>query len=128
MNEILSTSSLIDISNSNCSSAELLNNSFYNDLGEIMEDPKYTKFFDKYFSTKLDIQSTLFYMKLYRELQIKYKDRKGIDLNKMTNIAVINYIMNLPELRSSVMKAIIDNYSEDYKIKKVLSDSNLLTN
>ena len=128
MNKILSTSSLIDISNSNCSSAELLNNSFYNDLGEIMEDPKYTKFFDKYFSTKLDIQSTLFYMKLYRELQIKYKDRKGIDLNKMTNIAVINYIMNLPELRSSVMKAIIDNYSEDYKIKKVLSDSNLLTN
>ena len=128
MNEILSTSSLIDISNSNCSSTDLLNNSFYNDLGEIMEDPKYTKFFDKYFSTKLDIQSTLFYMKLYRELQIKYKDRKGIDLNKMTNIAVINYIMNLPELRSSVMKAIIDNYSEDYKIKKVLSDSNLLTN
>ena len=51
MNKILSTSSLIDISNSNCSSAELLNNSFDNDLGEIMEDPKYTNFFDKYFST-----------------------------------------------------------------------------
>ncbi|MAP67583.1 MAG: hypothetical protein CMF80_07795 [Candidatus Marinimicrobia bacterium] len=128
MNKILSTSSLIDISNSNCSSAELLNNSFYNDLGEIMEDPKYTNFFDKYFSTTLDIQSTLFYMKLYRELQIKYKDRKGIDLDKMTNIAVINYIMNLPDLRRSVMKAIVDNYSDDSKIKKVISETNLLTN
>ena len=128
MNKILSTSSLIDISNSNCSSAELLNNSFYNDLGEIMEDPKYTNFFDKYFSTTLDIQSTLFYMKLYRELQIKYKDRKGIEPDKMTNIAVINYIMNLPDLRRSVMKAIVDNYSDDSKIKKVISETNLLTN
>ena len=67
-------------------------------------------------------------MKLYRELQIKYKDRKGIDLDKMTNIAVINYIMNLPDLRRSVMKAIVDNYSDDSKIKKVISETNLLTN
>ena len=67
----------------------LIENEFYNDLGEIMEDPKYKPFFDKYFYTNIDIKSTLFYMQLYRQIQLKYKEKKGIDVDKMTNIAII---------------------------------------
>ena len=106
----------------------LIENDFYNDLGEIMEDPKYKTFFDKYFSTSIDIQSTLFYMQLYRQIKIKYKEKKGIDLDKMTNLAMINYIMNVPEMQKTVMEAITENYNETSKIKKVISDTNLLTN
>jgi len=113
----------------NTPSCELLiENEFYNDLGEIMEDPKYQIFFDKYFSTSLDIKSTLFYMQLYRQIQLKYKEKKGIDVDKMTNIAMINYIMNVPELRRTVMDVITENFNETSKIKKVISDTNLLTN
>ena len=67
-------------------------------------------------------------MQLYRQIQIKYKENKGIDVDKMTNLAMINYIMNVPELRKTVMTAITENYNEASKIKKVISDTNLLTN
>ena len=119
MNKILSSASSCEL---------LIENDFFNDLGEIMEDPKYKTFFDKYFSTSIDIKSTLFYMQLYRQIKIKYKEKKGIDLDKMTNLAMINYIMNVPELRKTVMTAITENYNEASKIKKVISDTNLLTN
>ena len=117
-----------DIVSTQDSNEVLLNNPFYNDLGEIMSNPTFVKFFDKYFNAKEDIQSTLLYMKLYRAIQQKYKHKKGIEIDKLTNLSVINYIMNDAVLRSSVVKAMTEHYGDDSKIKKAISDTNLILN
>ena len=54
----------------------LLNNPFFTDLAEIMNNKTFSNFFDKYFKDKEEIQTTLLYIKLYREIQLKYKEKK----------------------------------------------------
>ena len=43
-------------------------NEFFRDLSELMENEKYTKFFDKYFKNMTESKITLVYMKLYNVL------------------------------------------------------------
>ena len=42
-----------------------LANPFFKDLIELMEEPKFTRFFNTYFKDMSDIKATLIYMKLY---------------------------------------------------------------
>ena len=106
----------------------LLNNPFFTDLAEIMHDKKITNFFDKYFKDKEEIQTTLLYMKLYREIQLKYKEKKKEEIESLTTLYVMNVIMNTPELRKKVILSVSQHYSDNNEIKKAISASNLLTN
>ena len=106
----------------------LLNNPFFTDLAEIMQDKKITNFFDKYFKDKEEIQTTLLYMKLYREIQLKYKEKKKEEIESLTTLYVMNVIMNTPELRKKVILSVSQHYSDNNEIKKAISASNLLTN
>ena len=101
----------------------LLNNPFYNDLGKLMENSEFKIFFDKYFSNRQDIRSTVLYMKLYREIQIKYKAKKGKDIDRIATLHFINYIMNDPSLRRTVVGAITDHYSDNSELKKIISET-----
>ena len=83
--------------------------------------------FDKYFKDKEEIQTTLLYMKLYREIQIKYKEKRKEEIENITTLYVINVIMNTPELRRNVIKSMSEQYKDTNQIKKAISDSNLLT-
>tara|TARA_B100001057_G_C22295438_1_gene736151 strand:- start:51 stop:497 length:447 start_codon:yes stop_codon:yes gene_type:complete len=104
----------------------LLNNPFFTDLAEIMNNKKFANFFDKYFKDKEEIQTTLLYMKLYREIELKYKEKKKEEIESLTTLYIINVIMNTPNLRKSVISSVSQHYSDDNKIKKAISDSNLL--
>ncbi len=106
----------------------LLNNPFYNDLGKIMENPEFKAFFDKYFNDTLEIKSTMLYMKLYREIQIKYKDKMGEDIDRITTIHFINCIMSDPNLRKTVVTAISSHYSDETSLKKILSQTMITKN
>jgi len=106
----------------------LLNNPFFTDLAEIMQDKKFTNFFDKYFKDTEEIQTTLLYMKLYREIQLKYKEKKKEEIESLTTLYVMNVIMNTPELRKKVILSVSQHYSDNNEIKKAISASNLLTN
>ena len=106
----------------------LLNNPFFTDLAEIMQDKKITNFFDKYFKDKEEIQTTLLYMKLYREIQLKYKEKKKEEIESITTLYIMNVIMNTPKLRKSVILSVSQHYSDNNEIKKAISASNLLTN
>ena len=101
----------------------LLNNPFYNDLGKIMENPEFKAFFDKYFSDKHEIKSTVLYMKLYREIQIKYKDKMGEEIDRLTTIHFINCIMTDPSLRRTVVGAISNHYSDETGLKRIVSET-----
>ena len=52
----------------------LLNtNDFFKELTEIMEDKRFSNFFEKWFTTLGEIKVTVIYMKLYNELKKKWK-------------------------------------------------------
>ena len=105
----------------------LLNNPFFTDLAEIMNNKTFSNFFDKYFKDKEEIQTTLLYMKLYREIQLKYKEKKKEEIESLTTLYIINVIMNTPSLRKSVISSVSKHYSDPNTIKKAISDTNLLT-
>jgi hypothetical protein len=46
----------------------------------------------------------------------------------MATLYIINVIMNTPKLRRSVILSVSDHYNDNSKIKKAISDTNLLTN
>tara|TARA_B100001093_G_scaffold144658_1_gene137295 strand:+ start:325 stop:783 length:459 start_codon:yes stop_codon:yes gene_type:complete len=117
----------LDIVENDESFENLLNNPFFTDLAEIMNNREFSTFFDKYFKDKEEIQTTLLYMKLYREIQIKYKEKKKEEIENITTLYVINVIMNTPELRRNVIKSMSEQYKDTNQIKKAISDSNLLT-
>ncbi len=117
----------LDIVENDESFETLLNNPFFTDLAEIMNNREFSTFFDKYFKDKEEIQTTLLYMKLYREIQIKYKEKRKEEIENITTLYVINVIMNTPELRRNVIKSMSEQYKDTNQIKKAISDSNLLT-
>lgn len=117
----------LDIVENDESFENLLNNPFFTDLAEIMNNREFSTFFDKYFKDKEEIQTTLLYMKLYREIQIKYKEKRKEEIENITTLYVINVIMNTPELRRNVIKSMSEQYKDTNQIKKAISDSNLLT-
>ena len=88
-----------------------------------MENSEFKIFFDKYFSNRQDIRSTVLYMKLYREIQIKYKAKKGLEIDRIATLHFINYIMNEPSLRRTVVGAITDHYSDNSELKKIISET-----
>ena len=117
----------LDIVENDESFENLLNNPFFTDLAEIMINREFSTCFDKYFKDKEEIQTTLLYMKLYREIQIKYKEKRKEEIENITTLYVINVIMNTPELRRNVIKSMSEQYKDTNQIKKAISDSNLLT-
>ena len=44
-------------------------NDFFKELSEIMEDEKFNKFFNKWFTTLSEIKISIIYMKLYNEFK-----------------------------------------------------------
>ena len=103
----------------------IMNNSFLQDLAHIMDDDKFSKFFDKHFSNIEDTKATLIYMKLYKEIQNKYQETHSGKIDKLTSLCFIKYIMDSPELRPIVINAAANKYNDPESITKVFSNTNL---
>ena len=104
---------------------EIMNNSFLQDLAHIMDDDKFSDFFDKHFSNIEDTKATLIYMKLYKEIQNKYQETHGGKIDKLTSLCFIKYIMDSPNLRPMVINAAANKYNDPESITKVFSNTNL---
>jgi hypothetical protein len=68
-------------------------NNFFRDLSEIMEDEKFSKFFNKYFIDSNEVKVTMVYMKLYNAFRQKWKDISSEQLDKRINTFLIWKIM-----------------------------------
>ena len=98
--------------------SQLLNeNDFFRDLCEIMEDPKFIRFFNKYFTNWTEIKSTVIFMKLHQELTSKYKEltSSNIDLDKSIISFIMWKIMRDKHLRPITIKNIDDYYNNPKK-------------
>ena len=86
--------------------SEICNNPFLKDLGDIMSKEQFTSFFDKHFSSIEDTKVAIIYMKLYREIQLKYELTHSDKLDKITSLYLIQYIMSSKDLRPKAINTI----------------------
>jgi hypothetical protein len=79
-------------------------NPFFKDFITLMNNTQFNDFYDKYFQNWSDIETMVFYMKLYKALEYGYflKYNQSIDDNLMTFI--LHKIMVTSDLRRQAIK------------------------
>ena len=91
-------------------------NDFFKELSEIMEDEKFNKFFNKWFTTLSEIKISIIYMKLYNEFKKRWKVLTDKELDKKVNIFIIWKIMRDKNINkftiSTVMKSLEDKNTD----------------
>ena len=96
--------------------AEILeNHDFYKDLSELMENDKFSNFFEKYFKTMTETKITVVYMKLYKEFKDKYKEINDKDLDRRINIFLIWKMMKDRDINKFVLHTVIDSLENPKK-------------
>ena len=93
----------------------LIENEFFYDLCELMEDEKFVNFFRKYFTNWPEIKSTVIFIRLFQEISNKYKEIKHEDLDKSITIFIIWKIMRDKNLRPLTIGAINKHYESPNK-------------
>ena len=93
---------------------KLKNNEFLHDLTNLMENEAFKTFYNKHMSTWIDIKCTAIYMKLYKDVQEKYKDMTNEKLDKNLVIFILCKIMNDKQLRPFSINAIDNLYEKGY--------------
>jgi hypothetical protein len=82
-------------------------NSFFKDLAELMEIPKFQKFLNKYFYNSLEIKNSTMYIKLYELLQksIQLNENSGVTVedSKYVTIYFLYNMINVSEFRSKIV-------------------------
>jgi len=86
----------------------LSENSFFNDLDNIMNNIEFRNFYDKYFKDFTDMKVVLLYMKLYETLQIEYREKNGYDVEK----EVLAYMMKELMTDNISRKNIFDAFND----------------
>ena len=91
-------------------------NDFFKELSEIMEDEKFNKFFNKWFTTLSEIKISIIYMKLYNEFKKRWKVLTDKELDKKVNTFIIWKMMRDKNINkftiSTVMKSLEDKNTD----------------
>ncbi len=88
---------------------------FFRDLSELMENEKFTTFYQKYFKDMTESKITLVYMKLYNEMKIKYKELNDNELDKRINVYLMWKIMSNRHLNKFTLHTILQNLESPKK-------------
>ena len=74
------------------------NNDNYRVIANVMEHPEFRYFYNKYFSTKIDIKTTILFLKLYEKIE---KDAP-VELNGYQKISILDKIINDSKIRQEI--------------------------
>ena len=97
-------------------------NEFFRDLSELMENEKFSIFFDKYFKNMTESKITLVYMKLYNEMKTRYKEINHEELDKRINVYLMWKIMSDRHLNKFTLHTILDNLENPPKKNQILKE------
>jgi len=103
---------IITTSNKNKQEGEriLSENSFFQDLVELMENKQFKKFFRKHMSNWVDVKSSIIYMKLYDEFKKKYKKITKEELEESITVYLLCKLMRDKDLRPFSINTIDKHY------------------
>ena len=82
------------------------NNNFFLDLFNLMNNPEFKKFYNKYFTVWSNIDTTLMYFKLYEIIEITFYKKFNRNITKKEIFFLLNNIVKNNLLR----KMVINNY------------------
>lgn len=79
------------------------NNPFFQDFIGIMQNDEFDAFYKNYFQSWSDIQTMVFYMKLYKAVEYGYQEEYQTPIDKEFMVYVLHRIMTTQELRKEAM-------------------------
>lgn len=91
------------------------NHDFFRDLSELMEDDKFSNFFDKYFTTMSETKITIVYMKLYQTFKEKWKEMNNEDLDKRINVFLLWKMMRDRQINRFALHTVLNNMENTNK-------------
>jgi hypothetical protein len=108
-------------------------NNFFYDLDTVMTDNNFRSFYNTYFKDFSDIKVVILYMKLYETIQIEYKERNGVDIERELLAYMIKELMSNNDSRKNIYEAfynftdnkhtnnkcILDIFEKNQNIKKL---------
>jgi hypothetical protein len=115
----------------------LQKNSFFNDLVKLMKNAEFKTFYNKYFHDWSDIQTMIFYMKLYTTVEFEYERRFKKQINDEIMTYTLHHVMSNNETRKVAMELFRDFrdlvHSKTYDFRTLIQFNNesgnlLLTN
>jgi len=83
-------------------------NDFFKDLSDIMEDDKFSKFFNKYFFNLTESKITIIYMTLYNEFKTKWKELNDEELDKKINVFLLWKIMKDRKMNKFAIQTVLN--------------------
>lgn len=86
----------------------LQKNSFFNDLVKLMKNTEFKEFYNKYFHDWTDIQTMIFYMKLYSTIEYEYNRRFNNNISDELMTYTLHNVMCNKETRKVAMKLFRD--------------------
>jgi len=95
----------------------LKNNDFFNNLDNVMNDNNFRSFYNTYFKDYTDIKVVLLYMKLYETIQIEYKERNGIDIERELLAYMIKELMSNNDTRKAIYESFY-NFTDNKQVNK----------
>jgi len=100
----------------------LQKNNFFSDLVNLMENKEFKFFYEKYFNDWTDIETMIFYMKLYQSITNEYYERFEKEISK----EIITYMMQKIMSNENMRKVAIYCFRK-YKDQNYKSLTNLLS-
>ena len=112
--------------------AEILTtNPFFKDLIGIMKNTEFKNFYSKYFKDWTDIQTMIFYMKLYTTIEYEYNSRFSNQINDNLMTYTLHNVMANTNTRSVAMSLFRDfkdlNHSRTYDFRTLIQFNNIDT-
>lgn len=112
--------------------AEILTtNPFFKDLIGIMKNTEFKNFYSKYFKDWTDIQTMIFYMKLYTTIEYEYNSRFSNQINDNLMTYTLHNVMTNTNTRSVAMSLFRDfkdlNHSRTYDFRTLIQFNNIDT-
>jgi len=110
----------------------LSSNPFFKDLVTIMKNTEFKHFYDKYFHDWSDIQTMIFYMKIYKTIEFEYNRRHNSTISDDLMVYTLHGIMTTTETRKIAMQLFSDfkelNHNRSYDFRTLIQFNNLNNN
>ena len=108
----------------------LKENDFFKDLISLMHNIEFNNFYKNYFQNWSDIETMIFYMKLYKAIEYGYSIQYDSDINQEFMTFILHKVITTNELRKKAI-SIFKNFKEsslsDKEIFCKLLDYNTLS-
>jgi len=99
-------------------------NPFFKDLDDVMSQPEFRTFYNKYFHDISDMKTVLMYMKLYEELQREYRDQT---CNEYVEKEMLAYMMKEFITNKTSRHMIVHKFSDFFNGQRESSNREITT-